>query len=160
MSEDLPQVLGDLEIMIHGEAITLPMAMEDFLERGWEPYEDDLLEITLEPKQMWRHELNKGDQYASTFVANLSDDESCTVRQGTIVGFEYPEVWELPGGIKPGVSTKDDAIAVYGGPDSASAKYVYFRNSGFNLNFSLEESGVIRGVYIIFSAHNDFANVR
>ena len=156
---DTPEILGDLDITVHSDAITLPMPLEDFLSLGWESQKSEPLEKTLEMKQMYWHMFVKGDLYVHLFIANLSEDQSCTVQQGTIVGLEFPQVWELPGGIKPGVSTKDDLIAVYGEPDSESSGRVFYDKYGFYINFMLDDNDVIKSLNLIFAMHNDYETV-
>ena len=164
--EDSPIELGELAIVIAGDAITLPMTVEEYMALGWEPSKASAtkFETTLNPKEFTMITLVKGDYVEQPFIANLTDDV-ITVSQGTIVGFDNirsDEMLELPNGIVQGVSTMEDVIAAYGEPDEVDpwGKYTRYNMEGFIVTvWEYEESGLLGKVKIQFQDWKNFDSV-
>ena len=141
-ASDAPIELGKLAIVVVGEALTLPMSVEDFVALGWEPIDEktaEKLEKTLGPREFTYFTFKKGDYYEQPFIANLSGSETITVNQGTIVGLNdirSDEGLELPNGIVQGVSTRGDVIAAYGEPDEVDSwgKWIEYNMEGMAVN--------------------------
>ena len=134
----LPENISDLAIILEGDAITLPVTVEDFLTLGWGVRYEDILKITLESKQYTSFGVEKDGHAISVYVANFLDDQSSTIQQSTVIGFvgelKWDTVFELPHGIKLGVSTIDDVIAAFGEPSKfvESGEADYFMD-GYNI---------------------------
>ena len=150
--EDSPIEMGELAIVFGNDAFTLPISVEEFMALGWEPSREEQvanLEETLKPKEYTILYLEKGDYYAPSLVANLSEDEAITVSQGTIIGFDevsYYNMLELPKGIVQGVSSMEDILAAYGEPDYVDSwgKYTSYYIEGFIVSvWEYEKSGLL-----------------
>ena len=166
--EDVPIEMGELAIVIGGDAITLPMTIEDFMALGWEPVSEESganLEKTLNPKEFTTIYLLKGDKYAKPNVANLSEGEAITVNQGTIVGFDEvssDEMLELPNGIVQRVSSMEDIIAAYGEPDEVDSwgKWTSYYIEGFVITvWEYEDTGLLGQVQIRFQGWENFDRI-
>ena len=165
--EDSPIEMGELAIVFGGDAITLPISVEEFMALGWEPSNEkhvENLEETLNPKEYTTIYLEKGDYYAMSEVANLTD-EAITVSQGTIFGFDEVgryNMLELPKGIVQGVSSMEDIIAAYGEPDEVDpwGKFTRYYMEGFYITvWEYEESGLLGQVRILFQDRDNFNRV-
>lgn len=160
----LPEGLADLTIMINGEAVILPKPLEDFLALGWGSfYGPDVpnLDGKLEAKQYYDFVAQNGTSKVVLSTANLQDGQPSALRQGTVfmvdaelsnIRFSSNDVdFELPLGIKLGVSTKDDVIAAYGEPDylSTDEGYINYQKDDYNLGIEYNlDSGVIKRISI------------
>jgi hypothetical protein len=157
--------LGELTLLIDGEVVTLPLTVDEFADLGWAPRDDkemELMDKTLEPKQFANILFRKDNLYAYAFVANMSDDQSINVSEGTILGFDYVEAstYELPNGIVQGVATRDDIIAAYGEPaPSNSDSFMYYTIEGFYVNLYIDDDDVLASAYIIFSGHSGYEHI-
>ena len=163
-NEDPPIEMGELAIVLGGDALTLPISVEDLMALGWEPSGEKTaanLEETLNPKEYTTIYLEKGDYSAPSLVANLTDDAIIT-NQGTIVGFDevrYYNELELPNGIVQHVSTMEDIAAAYGEPNEVDSwgKWTRYNIEGFAITvWEYEESGLIGLVNIRFQSWEDF----
>ena len=157
--EEESKEMGTFEFSTLGDTIILPMKVEDVLALGWEEYSYNvgMLDEVIGPKCLTRKLFEKDEHYFATYIANLSEDKDAAIRECTIVGTEYPEQWELPGGIKGRETTLEEALEILGEPKSTMGSYYMYSKNGFNYNFAIdEETNTVKSLYIIFAAHNDF----
>lgn len=114
-------ILYSFDVKINGESYHLPSRYQDFIDTGWELSGGS---DTLAPKSSvimidWHKEFF----WVGTEISNVGDVEidieDCLV---TFLKFEEEEVLgnaadiEFPGGIKIGISTKEDILNMYGTP--------------------------------------------
>ena len=166
-NEDSRVEMGELAIFLAGDAITLPISVEEYMALGWEPSgkaSAEKIEGTLNPKEFTYVTLVKGDYVEQPYIANLTDDV-ITASQGTIVGFDSirsDEMLELPNGIVHGVSTMEDVKAAYGEPYEVDpwGKYTRYNMEGFFVTvWEYEESGLLGSVKIQFQDWENFERV-
>jgi len=131
-AEGLPANLADLAVVIEGDAISMPISVDDFFALGWEATggkldeyfqpdgnPDARLNLMLEPKHYTAFLAGKGGIHALyVYVGNLSDSQTITARQGIILGMNLNVYSDLPKGIRLFEATGDEVKAAYGEPDS------------------------------------------
>ena len=158
IAEGLPENIADLTIILDGDTVTMLMQIEDFLTLGWEPEEgmyERILnneEDLIEPGGYEIMKLIKGDINLGLDLGNRLSDQPVVVRQTQITGikmqfFSSEVSYELPLGIKRGVSTIDDVIAAYGEPsdiyepsgfDGTVSTVLDYKKEGYRIKFWIE----------------------
>ncbi len=114
-------ILYSFDVKINGESYHLPAKYQDFINAGWELSGGS---DTLAPgSSVIMIDWHKEFFWVGTEISNMSDVEidieDCLV---TFLKFKEEEVLgnaadiEFPGGIKIGVSTKEDILNMYGTP--------------------------------------------
>ena len=144
---ETPEDTAVITLLLEGESISLPMAVEDFLSLGWEANGRDL-STSLKPERYITFTVTKGGSSINITAANLLDDQAVLTGQATICSMstDGSATVELPGGVKVGMS-ESDVIAAYGEPatsnDIMGMILTSYSAEDYSMGFIIESDKII-----------------